>query len=561
MLVDRNSYLPNCTFADAIKAPLTRTKQISRHFGSSRVPLELLLLILEQLPLHELLVCRQACRFLRDIIDQTPSLQYTIELVLNGMEDIPSSPLSRSKKLKLLRNRHVALTTFEPNPLVLAREVDSSGNFQGLFHGLLLIEKGTGDFPNNIFEILSLAQPSLGIEESRWSLDFSKLESYSPHWEIDMSQELVVMAFVSPDDSYIRFLSTSNMNQHPSCQQDHIRLVQLPQSGDIDQGDVKIIIEGNKVGICVECHLPQAAGRESSYMFMVMNWRTGAIIFKTSNFGLCSFGFLDSSNVVFFQATEDAEFNRTLDLSVISFNAAGVGCNPQEEVKYLVHKFALPPWGYPEIALCCNNPAPWIRNHNAPFRQASSMRLFTLEVEILADNYGRMEVYPLRLCIPSSTFYCHLHVHESSEHSDSPSAPISMIPWAVWGPAGTRLFREPFVINHSQSFGTRYATISNDHHVTLLDFNPYAVRYYASRSHLLDQMETRHGINALLVQGPTAIGQYVGTPGDVVELDVEKRAREKICPTPPEWMNDSESEDEDELEIIIPEDYPTEYFS
>ncbi|KAK7059120.1 hypothetical protein VNI00_001746 [Paramarasmius palmivorus] len=127
---------------------------------------------------------RQTCKYFRNLIDDTTSLQYEIELAINLKEDGQYSSLSSRDKLKALRDHQKAWDTFEWKhdksiPMVRGRAWEFFGN--------VLAQQDDAGW----FTFRQLPSKYRGIEEKEWRAkpDLPRVKVFG----MDPSQNLLVL--------------------------------------------------------------------------------------------------------------------------------------------------------------------------------------------------------------------------------------------------------------------------------------------------------------------------------------------------------------------------------
>ncbi|KAI0089532.1 hypothetical protein BDY19DRAFT_109087 [Irpex rosettiformis] len=94
------------TFRRSPSQPSRSGHPDSREAPGSRLPIELLLQIFVHIPLLDIIRCRTVCRQFRQIIDETPEMQYHVELRVLGYENNEASiVVGASVRLAMLEAR------------------------------------------------------------------------------------------------------------------------------------------------------------------------------------------------------------------------------------------------------------------------------------------------------------------------------------------------------------------------------------------------------------------------------------------------------------------------
>ncbi|KDQ56146.1 hypothetical protein JAAARDRAFT_36939 [Jaapia argillacea MUCL 33604] len=105
------------------------------------LPTELTITILNDLNLYTLLGCRRLSSHIKSIIDDTPILQYKIELGITGMTDGPNTTMTIEERRTRLKNYQDAWANVESKAME-ASPTPMTGQRWKLVGGVLALSRG-----------------------------------------------------------------------------------------------------------------------------------------------------------------------------------------------------------------------------------------------------------------------------------------------------------------------------------------------------------------------------------------------------------------------------------
>ncbi len=201
-----------------------------------------------------------------------------------------------------------------------------------------------------------------------------------------------------------------------------------------------------------------------------------------------SLSFLDENHVLLLTAP--------LPTGPLSFNI--VDCSEEAHDPY--YTFLLPQFAHNvdvrALSVYSDTSPTWKSPPHAtpPFRISHTDRLIVIEItllfrggEIRICNVGWIEV---RFVIPSWVLRSHIDKHRNAKEGVE-------IPWDEWGPTGCRVIDYVWDKTPCSSYGTSYASKSDDGVLEMFDFNRFAGR----RLDTLGSWE--EGVECELVKGTT----------------------------------------------------------
>ncbi|KAI0792771.1 hypothetical protein C8Q75DRAFT_581223 [Abortiporus biennis] len=251
------------------------------------LPVELIVRVLEELSFHELVLCRELSHYFKEVIDTSPSLQYSIQLVLCGMEDVPCRHkyLSRTEKLAILHEYHTRINTLPQDPSSFI-ETTLSRHGLRVWDGIIYHETeqltGTvGDHAQTSKSELILDSPPsfcLGTKNTQWKLDLHVRLDWIA---VDVAQDLFVYLDVDDENgACLRCLSLSTLKPHPNASKEPITIL-LPTYVDTAGTWSDMTICESHIGII--CGNYDHAEEADRFTFTILDWTRGSemLYFKT----------------------------------------------------------------------------------------------------------------------------------------------------------------------------------------------------------------------------------------------------------------------------------------
>ncbi|KAI0346091.1 hypothetical protein BDW22DRAFT_1352085 [Trametopsis cervina] len=232
------------------------------------LPMELICSIFEYLHCSDLVVCRQLCTTIKQIIDTSVVLQYKIQLHLTGMADNPAHHLSVVEKLALLQQYHAQWYSLPVNlkrVMLFDRIHLDSGAEKHVIRGIL----GIGPSLEGDFYFAQLPSRIRGIPLKSWVL---RLPEHSGAFAMDPQQDLLIIVKKpsAPEESVsFRVLQLSTGSEHPLASNPP-----LPLIAGLGREWLKMRISGPY--LCVR-------SVEYDWITAIWNWRSGSCIHTESH--------------------------------------------------------------------------------------------------------------------------------------------------------------------------------------------------------------------------------------------------------------------------------------
>ncbi|KZV75097.1 hypothetical protein PENSPDRAFT_731848 [Peniophora sp. CONT] len=232
-------------------------------FDFTRLPRELAVLILSKLDLRDLLAATETSRYLRQLIRNTPLLQYPIELIACGMRDNPQSGNSMAERLDNLRRHDQAWRSMSWSNTVRIR-VPSEGRVESK-QGVMLVTKETVH-PERGVEVQQLPSSTRDIPRQVWTIKPGSDEEYDGErevYEVDASQDLLIIRHgTTPVNTIFNVYTLSDGLPHPHAALKSFRISNTGTEGGLS---------GSTAGAFIR--------REWVYLldqsFEIYNWKTG----------------------------------------------------------------------------------------------------------------------------------------------------------------------------------------------------------------------------------------------------------------------------------------------
>ncbi|KAI0263041.1 WD40-repeat-containing domain protein [Gloeopeniophorella convolvens] len=386
----------------------------------------------------------QLCHRLKEVIDASSALQYTIELAAAGIHDGAPSTTGPAERLAKLRSLRTAwrdsawsagdafpqLRRLYPFPLTV------SGNlivFQT--HPIRTAETEAGTKSRLLMQ--RMPSPLRGIPERHWfvELDCPRMQSV----RVDDSQDLLVV--LSLPKIFIRTISTAEV--HP--------LTQTP-GGAINSwvdyqrfADFALHVHEDRVALVSNIANP------NKYIF-IWNWKTGLLVAHIQHEDKAtSCAFLDSTHFAFATpVSHAADAPDPIQLHVVVLPDPATERTTERPPAYRRYAFSLAPPallplpapGVPRathsLFLCPNALPSALPATPGLFHPARAASMLVLEVEALPHGPAP-PAFPLHVvAVPHAALLAHA-VPGEPVHAREPVR----VPWAQWGPARTRVATLP----------------------------------------------------------------------------------------------------------------------
>ncbi|KAI0319860.1 hypothetical protein OF83DRAFT_1108184 [Amylostereum chailletii] len=215
------------------------------------LPPEINLVLLAHLDYLSLLKCRQVCRTLQIIVDESAVLQYIITLANTGSCDNSSQLSSTSEKLSsLCRYKDAWRTLTYTSHTVIPMPI---GNLWELYGGVWAHSVNT-----NRIHFIQLPSQLRDIEQRDWTLSF---DFTMRDFTFDPSQDLLVIVkgsgLVEVGENRVLLRSLSAGDKHPSAPESSE--LHFPSIRDAFHWAYSMRVCGDYVGIMRTTHRPRTS--------------------------------------------------------------------------------------------------------------------------------------------------------------------------------------------------------------------------------------------------------------------------------------------------------------
>ncbi|KAH9949346.1 hypothetical protein B0H21DRAFT_820150 [Amylocystis lapponica] len=413
---------------------------------------ETITVILDGLDLRDLLVCRQVCRLLADIVDNVEYLQYKIALIIHGMQDGPPSHLSTACRYAKLRQFQICFQVPE------SRLNSSAMSYASPPGRLLFIQ-----LPSRI----------RGVYEVRWTLDFGLFGFPVQSYALDPAQDLLLAAVINRDhmasaEIHVRSLSTGAV--HPCAATPKLLAAAYRHNDQVES----LSIHDDTVAWMVVFE----DNWDESSTVQLWNWKTGDMVLSLHGqypdeyprslyildaqhlilsypHRLLIFHFsIDATQVLqpggqdyiccmfLPETTDDGSVDN--DTAVLEYSPATSGCRP-----------------------------------GIPFKDATPDPLITVRLRTTGQEFEKSFIFLLTSTVLSCV----------RKAADDAAAVHSA--WSAWGSTGARMVIVPLwpmLVRECSIFGSKALVVSLDSgtlmrpgplHIHLLDFNVLSTRHEA----------------------------------------------------------------------------------
>ncbi|KAI0320318.1 hypothetical protein OF83DRAFT_612054 [Amylostereum chailletii] len=388
------------------------------------LPPELILKTLQCLDCKALLVCRETCRRLRDLIDSSRALEYTITLVACGASDVSANVLPTSDRLDRLRRYHRAWQDLEwvTNEPGLGG-VAAAGYLWELYTGVWA--KSSGEKGTSGLSFVRLPSEIRGIDRHEWAHEFGfPLLDFG----LDVTLDLLVLIEdlpLGPNLCRIHIRSLSTGDVHPSA----------PTSGHIPY-DLHVVpaerplwsftvrINGDFLGIFF-------ISIDGASELCVWNWKTGERKMLLYGDEMRSFTFLSENLVLVATMSDPLGLNPSASSSLVVYNV-NHGYPSKVYVDYIdlvpcECSFALPPRRSNEHTWNIrfhSDPSPGWKPADTqtapPFCVEPDQRLLVVDYEVERE---RGDIYCFSFFIPMATLLANINAVDLG----------LSVPWTQWG--------------------------------------------------------------------------------------------------------------------------------
>ncbi|RPD76028.1 hypothetical protein L226DRAFT_461728 [Lentinus tigrinus ALCF2SS1-7] len=436
------------------------------------LPPEILIAVLVHVDFRTVLHCRQVvCALLKNLVDDDTSLQYIIELGAAGMEDGPSSTLTPSARLALLRERQSAWKSLTwrseaTYPMTI-------GEYWELYGGVLAQEEGGKKL---VFRQLPSA--IRGIEAREWEIRDAGTDIQD--FSMDPAQDLLVVVEerieYSETTCSLHLKSLLTGAPHPDVTGSAV----LTHQTFLQGFTYSLRIAGDYVGTVLSGEL------EEPSELVVWNWRTGDRKLCVGGYHFSSFTFLSPRHILLaafgdvnhpeyeISGWDDPKKPRILVLDLDVVSPQPVQLRDLEFTCEFLYPELRPTCGIGGMAIR-SDPAPHAQPHpslRVPFSVVREERLFAISLHF-REGLQRPTLLSL---VPSSTLFRSLSSipHGQTRHTFT---------WADWGPTGSRFYRTPRatvnVVWICYVYGMSFVYLSSVaayQTVVVLDFNQREIR-------------------------------------------------------------------------------------
>nr|VWO96278.1 STE12 [Ganoderma boninense] len=430
-------------------------------------PSEILMEILNHLDIRDLLACREVCMKFKALIDEDVRAQYKFDLSVAGMQDGPPSTITTADRLSMLRVHQSAWNEF----LWSAKENAPvhTGNIWELCGNVLAQSEG-----NRTLYFQQIPSATRGIEGTEWTIPDVGYNIMDV--SIDPAQDLLIVIEQFETNTAIcrvHLRSFATGAPHPAAPP----TAMLTHEPEISAFSYVIHILEGTLGI-----LMSSMDFDDPSELLIWNWKTGQLRLHIIGPGLQSWAFLTSRFLLLAHGGELIDEPRLLIIDLDS---------PQPSTPTLfteadyVCAFCYPPFSneITVLSMCIrSSPTPTWRPSPAlsvPFSVDPADRLFVVKFTLIdSDDEDAM----LSL-VPASTL---LHAIATLKTGRV------IIPWAEWGPHGSRLMEAPgtdALTELYNVYGTRVAHMEREwdeaarqlhRFVVVRDFNQLAIRKAAA---------------------------------------------------------------------------------
>ncbi|KAI0360860.1 hypothetical protein OH77DRAFT_1418889 [Trametes cingulata] len=437
------------------------------------LPEDVQIRIISKLDGQSILDCRKASRQLAQLIDSTVELQYVLELALAGMVDGPPSNVSLRDRLDALRAYSAAWVKGE-HPLsevyIGKSRMEFSANATHLAwtdllrKGPLRVYRPAGVF-RRVQERASVHEGWTRLcTSSIGQVDFlacpeRNMVMYYWTWGPEQAPRCIAYAkctFASLGEDF---------GPHPLAAKPTFKTcLQLPISPPRTRMRAHCL--GDLVSWAAEC-----AG--IAVDMLVMNWRTGKLVWHMHVLGAQHFRLITTNHVAVIQKAD-------LSISLYWFDPGATDdcrLTTPDDCQCVLH---LPPRSdavhSQSIDSTIGHPPEYSDDTRPLFLNDPSLTVLVVNITLTIRPAGdavRLSGERFLLFIPISTIVrLFPGVREASQK-------VRVVPWADWGPNGTRMIRIPATASFPSALGAQAAVYTQDaaarlQHVTIYEVFPLA---------------------------------------------------------------------------------------
>ncbi|OBZ68672.1 hypothetical protein A0H81_11045 [Grifola frondosa] len=438
----------------------------------SKLPQEILIYVLSYLSFVDILTCRRVNHFFNNVILHSAFLEYLIELQSSGYEDNPSSKLTVSEKVSLLRATEAAwkllifgratsirFTSFKPSSLY---------DFTG---GVLMLGEAPENPMSHWTQALRWIQLSSIYQRNHDDIDWNRIDVHAEIIDFGLAvqeHDLAAIATYNVESDgltvfvNLHLIQISKGTPHPLASEAVLRITEAPIAV-IHHCFISIEIIGDTLGIILTFISADFHERTEVYFY---DWKSGKKIASrdTPPETYFSFVFISQDMLscpavpkIAWSYVASAQPSLILDLPQLSngYHVTQIMCR-SEPKPYASFDYTSP------------------LNCTTPFQPNGSDAVVLFDIHI---------THPFNI----HDFFT-LVVHRSSLLALLDDMPTTMpstlsVPWSIWGPKICRWLPNEGIPNTwiTVSCGQRYITMEKESEddarpITVYDFNRSSFR-------------------------------------------------------------------------------------
>ncbi|KAI0683384.1 hypothetical protein BC835DRAFT_1395388 [Cytidiella melzeri] len=435
-----------------------------------KLPVELVIEVLRWLSAKELMQCRTVSKQVRVIIDETPELQYTVELYVAGYEDNSECPLDVARRMKALVATQESWKRISfldgAGTRVPPGILDSMANKR--YYGNLFVgcSKTRSEIDNpRLWDTVRCLSLEPQLSKSRKSQDQSENVLIS-HWTMqfqataetfaaDAGQNLLILLnyikSTTNSQEWFYEIRTASLTDGSLRQIDGMTTLRISAPIRHFQESPGLQVEGDRIGIATG-HLSGTIRDEARTMHLtIVNHHTGQVEAHLSRehyhgieFAAFSFLFISQSSFLVALSESDCFVLEMYILEPDNQPAAKTPFTPSHirTFQFPLHKRGFTSIGTsPSLTKSCPHRSA-LKSTARPFYPSRSSSLLHVNRAYLGTRRGA-PCYPkyiiaLSLFLDAETQYVRMRASDRTAGGTS-STPI-ILPWKVWGPSNTRLF-------------------------------------------------------------------------------------------------------------------------
>ncbi|KAL4253990.1 hypothetical protein ABKN59_003052 [Abortiporus biennis] len=468
---------------------LSKLPRVAQGLTLLSLPTELVVNILDELPIRDLICCTQTCKCISKLIKDTVAFQYKVELYASKHLDVPQNKLSKATKLNILKRYRKIWKTFPTESFKCEDIPLMEGPLWELAGGVLAQSKG-----RRILELHRFESTLRRIPKKMWSIE---VDFDIADFSMDVAQDLLVAVEALETSCRVHLLTISTGEKHPLASSDVLN-AGAPRV-DIHERSYNIRVSGEYCGILARM-FDQAAERYRD-SFTLRNWRTGAEICALSGTDIISFTFLDNKHVALARGFA-VEYTVPITGAITVLNFTKVEDLSQD-------------WQLWNLEVLCDPAPAWVQSSREeappPFRINGDDRVAIIRINAISPNIDDSYDFFIR---PSSLI---------SFVPDKFAKSAKFISWQKWGPKSRILQGPPAsYVWCYPSFGSMFA--SKDDHtgkVVLYDFSPVSIR----RAKILGTEENETLVTSVVPTRPRMFNELIisGLPYCKILTDLEAK--------------------------------------